>query len=148
CGRVGVFLSGGLDSGAIASTSCQLVRGQARCCDILAFTTIWDGFDRNEGYYAGLTAAALDIPIQYRDFGADATDPARWLASGAPEPVWDPTSVDSQYYRAISTNTRVCFFGEGPDNALDYEWKAYLARLVRERNYLRLTRDVLSHVLK
>jgi asparagine synthase (glutamine-hydrolysing) len=41
----------------------------------------------------------------------------------------------------------VFFYGEGPDNALKFEWRPYLSYLARGRRWTRLIRDVLQHVI-
>ena len=60
---VGVSMSGGLDSPTLAA--------QARECQgggqVYAFTTVLDGYDQNEGYFAKLAASYLQIPIEIRD---------------------------------------------------------------------------------
>jgi asparagine synthase (glutamine-hydrolysing) len=36
-------------------------------------------------------------------------------------------------------------YGEGPDNALRYEWRPYLAHLIRRRRFRRLLQDAFAH---
>ncbi len=62
--KVGVMMSGGLDSPTLAATAWRILRGRSADCEVLASTTLIDGFDRNERYYAGLVAERLGIPIR------------------------------------------------------------------------------------
>src|SRR5262249_10311950 len=57
-------------------------------------------------------------------------------------------AVDPDYYSSVAAERRVCFFGEGPDNALWYEWRSYLSHLVQTRRFGRLARDLSSHIVK
>ena len=65
--KVAIFMSGGLDSPTMAATACRLLRGRSADSEVRAFTTVIDGFDANERYYAGLVAERLGIPIHFRD---------------------------------------------------------------------------------
>ena len=42
----------------------------------------------------------------------------------------------------MSRYSRVWFYGEGPDNALKYEWEPYLAYLLRRRDFGRLAKNL------
>src|SRR6185295_13564702 len=49
-------------------------------------------------------------------------------------------------YRDMVSHSPVAFFGEGPDNALRYEWRRHISYLVRNRRIGRLAADVFTHV--
>src|SRR5262249_30128102 len=57
-------------------------------------------------------------------------------------------AADRRSYQSIASTVRVIFYGEGPDNALLYEWKPYLRFLMKDRKYDRLVRDVLGHLAR
>jgi asparagine synthase (glutamine-hydrolysing) len=143
--KVGVFMSGGLDSPILAATACKILRGRSPDSEVRAFTTVRDGIDGNERYYAGLVAERLGIPINFRDLTEKVIDPD-WDATAVqtPEPVPYPMNLvsDRQQYRAMSGYSRVWFFGEGPDNALRYEWQPYLSYLIWRRHFGQLARKV------
>jgi asparagine synthase (glutamine-hydrolysing) len=149
--RVGVFMSGGLDSPTLAATACRILRQRSADCAVHAFTTVWDGFDSDERYYSGLVASFLGIPIHYRDLGEKLAQGLwSWAAWHTPEPSGNGMNpnADGAYYQSLCPLTRVCFFGEGPDNALHYEWQPYLSHLVCQRRFGRLLYDVASHVVR
>src|SRR5206468_3633823 len=119
--KIAIFMSGGLDSPTLAATACQILRSRSTRCEVRAFTTLVEGLDRNERLYAGLVAERLGIPIHFRDRGAKTIDPDWYKRTiHTPEPMANPTSLleNQDVHRSISTHSRVLFYGEGPDDAL------------------------------
>ncbi len=160
--KVGVMMSGGLDSPTLAATACKILRNrpsdfektnfEKNDCEVRAFTTVLDGvMDSNEGYYAGLVAEHLRIPIHFFDRRENLIDP-HWeeAAVRTPEPVLDPTNLvlERQEYQEMAAYSRVSFYGEGPDNALRPEWQAYLSYLVRKRQFARLAKSACQLVVR
>jgi asparagine synthase (glutamine-hydrolysing) len=149
--KVGVFMSGGIDSPTLAATACRILRRRSADGEVRAFTTVIDGFDRNERYYAGLVAEHLGIPIHFRDLTGKVVDPA-WTETAVqtPEPVKNPMNLvsDRGEYRAMTEYSRVWFFGEGPDNALRPEWRPYLAYLRRRRQFARMAKTAGELVIR
>jgi asparagine synthase (glutamine-hydrolysing) len=150
--NVGVFMSGGLDSSTLAATACQILRGRAASSQVHAFTTVSDGVvDQNERYYAELVAGKLRIPIHYRNVSGNLIDP-HWPQTSlhTPEPVSSPLNLTAHrdYVQSVSSHSRVCLYGEGPDNALTYEWRSYLSHLVQHRRIGRLLQDISFHVIR
>jgi asparagine synthase (glutamine-hydrolysing) len=149
--RVGVFMSGGLDSPALAASASRILCWRSSDSEVHAFTTVIDGFDGNERYYAGLVARHLGIPITFHDLTGNVIDPA-WAETSArtPEPVVDPMNLvaDRREYQLASEYSRVWLFGEGPDNALRNEWKAYLSYSIRKRHFGRLARNAWELVVR
>jgi asparagine synthase (glutamine-hydrolysing) len=149
--KICVFMSGGLDSPTLAATATRILRGRSANSEVHAFTTVIDGFDRNERYYAGLVAERLRIPIHFQDSTGSVIDPD-WMnaAVHTPEPVTDPMNLvsDRREYRTTSSYSRVWFYGEGPDNALRNEWKSYFSYLVQQRHYVRLTKNAWELVIR
>src|SRR5262249_19205908 len=115
------------------------------------FTTVLDELDQNERHYAGLVAEHLRIPIHFRDCGATLIDP-EWNTKtfATDDPALDPTNLQGDHcqFQEIAAHSRVLFFGEGPANALKYEWKSYLSWLIRNRHLGRLASDLLTHVVR
>jgi len=149
--KIVVFMSGGLDSPAIAATACRILRGRSADCEVRAFTAVIDGFDGNERYYAGLVAERLGISIQFRDLTGKTVDTG-WTETTVhtPEPVANTMNLvsDRKEYQAIARYSRVWFYGEGPDNALRYEWPPYLSDLIRRRDFGRLADDIGELILR
>lgn len=131
--KVSLFMSGGIDSPALAATACRNLRWRSADSEVRAFTTVIDGFDGNERHYAGLVAEHLDIPIDFRDLTG--TFDRNWEATAfhTPEPVASPMNLasDFDHHRAMARNSRVWFYGEGPDNALRHEWRFHFYDLMR-----------------
>jgi asparagine synthase (glutamine-hydrolysing) len=146
--RIAILMSGGLDSPTLAATACKILRGRLSNCEVRAFTSVMDGFDGSERHYAGLVSQRLGIQIHFRDRSRG----SNWnkTAIHTPEPVADPTNLvaENEWYRSISFFSRVLFYGEGPDNALHYEWKPYLYYLARKRQFGRLAADVCAHIVR
>src|SRR5207249_2248040 len=67
-----------------------------------------------------------------------------------PEAVINPWNMaaDLEEYRSVAPHSRVVFYGEGPDNALLYEWKPYISYLVRNRRFARLLADIGMHMIR
>jgi asparagine synthase (glutamine-hydrolysing) len=51
-----------------------------------------------------------------------------------------------RYHHAMAAHSRVALYGEGPDNALRYEWRPYLAWLKNQKRWGRLLSDVAKHI--
>ncbi len=149
--RLGVFMSGGLDSTTLAFTAVELMRGRSAQTAPIAFTTVLDGvIDNNESTYAALVAKKLEIPIYFDrvklgSFEGDSESNSIYT----PEPVPNPLALRwaKMRFNRISSKTRTCLYGEGPDNALVYEWRPHVAYLIEQRRLLRLARDLGFHIL-
>jgi len=149
--RVGVLMSGGIDSPTLAATALGVLREGSPGFALQAFTSVYDRLiPDEERYYAGLVARHLDIPIHY-DVRDDETSLTQWgrIAVHTPEPVDNPAAVvaSQEYLRRIATETRVFLYGEGPDNALQYEWRPYLAYLLAGRRVGVLARSLLRDLV-
>ncbi len=150
--KIGVMMSGGLDSPTLAATASRLLRARSADGEVRAFTSVLDGvMDNNERYYANLAAEHLGIPIRFFDRTEHLIDPG-WEEAGVrtPEPVQDPTNLvlEQKEYREMAAYSRVSFYGEGPDNALRHEWQAYLTDLVRQRHFGRLAKSAFDLVIR
>jgi asparagine synthase (glutamine-hydrolysing) len=152
--RVGIFMSGGLDSPTLAATAARLLprpdRSEARASTtVCAFTTTYDGYD-DEHRYAGLVSRRLGIPIRFQGWSAAMADPG-WSQTSfhTPEPVPYPNSLPFgwSHFGQVASHSRVALHGEGPDNALLYEWRPYLGHLIRQRRFGRLLQDSFAHVV-
>ena len=147
--RVGIFMSGGLDSPTLAASANDLLRERSGNSRVFAFTNTYDGYDE-ERYYAGLVAESLGISIEFRGWSPEMADP-EWCGTSfhTPEPVPYPNYLAAgwAHNRHVASHSRVVFFGEGPDNALRYEWQPYISHLARRRRFGRLFYDICCHAL-
>jgi asparagine synthase (glutamine-hydrolysing) len=145
--RVGVFMSGGIDSPTLAATARDLFQ-EAGGGKVSAFTWVFDGIDQ-ERHYATLVAKHLRIPIYFRDGNAEGID-SNWEQTHfhTPEPPSNPLILakDFAYFQSVAAHNRVVLYGEGPDTSLHYEWRAYLKFLAVRGSYALLIRDVIRHV--
>jgi asparagine synthase (glutamine-hydrolysing) len=144
--RVGVLMSGGMDSSALAATALDVLRESSPGFALQAFTSVYDRLiPDEERHYAGLVANHLGIPIQY-DVRDDETSLVDWtrVSVHTPEPVDNPAAVaaSDEFLRKIASKMRVFLYGEGPDNALQYEWRPYLSYLLVNRRVGMLVRSV------
>jgi asparagine synthase (glutamine-hydrolysing) len=142
--QISIFMSGGLDSPALAATAVDLLGSPDA---VHAFTFVYDRLiPDSERHYAGLVAEHLGIPIHF--FAMD--ERAEWSQGPqtTPEPMHDLGDPEprARFYAAMSAHSRVAFHGEGPDNALEYEWQPHLAWLAGRRRWGRLLLDVGKHV--
>jgi hypothetical protein len=66
-----------------------------------------------------------------------------------PEPVQNPAAfaAATQFITKIPSQVRVLLYGEGPDNALRYEWRPYLTHLLARRRAGPLIRAVSEDLL-
>lgn len=143
--RVGIFMSGGLDSPGLAATAVGLLRTAPA---VKGFTFVFDHLiNDSERHYARLVATHLGIPVEFFSCDDDITGfpagPPR-----TPEPASDMFDANAQlrHHARIADHSRVAFYGEGPDNALHYEWKPHVAWLRRQARPGRLLCDVVDHL--
>lgn len=151
--RVGVLMSGGLDSPTLAAVALSLMRERSSDFTLQAITSVYDRLIPDaERHYAGLVADFLHIPIRY-DMRDDETSIADWdqVSVHTPEPVDNPPAFAAgvEFFRKAATQARVFLYGEGPDNALRYEWRPYLTHLLARRRAVPLVRalsdDLMMH---
>jgi asparagine synthase (glutamine-hydrolysing) len=150
--RVGIFMSGGLDSTTLAATASEILRERGGGSELRAFTTLgnYAPIDDEERDCAGLVAARLGIPIHFTrlpETGAEAA------GTGVPRLTPEPVNISWVYNmererdRGLSSHARVFLYGEGPDNALFYEWRPYFFNLLGKRRFGRLLQDLAWHVV-
>jgi len=151
--RAAVFMSGGIDSTTLAATTLGVLRERPEAFSLQALTCVYDRLIPDaERHYAGLAAEHLQIPITY-DVRDDEPSIATWdrVAVETPEPIDNPAAFAAAvaFAKRVSADARVLFYGEGPDNALTYEWRPYLSHLAARgdvgRIGLALTRDLVTH---
>jgi asparagine synthase (glutamine-hydrolysing) len=146
--RIAIYLSGGIDSPTLAATAAGLLpdggRGLTGYCLGLRHLIPDDEFR-----FAGLVGEKLGAEIRYRELDETCLDPL-WHAKSAstPEPSADVWSYDgNRALRSdIAGNARVIFYGEGSDNALQYDWEGYLRHLLGTRRWQAAATGLLDHV--
>jgi asparagine synthase (glutamine-hydrolysing) len=146
--RVGLLLSGGLDSSSIAAAARELSAKSPYSTGIRCYTHVYESLipDR-EGEYAREVGDFLRLPVKI--MASDQTqlfegwdDPEFSL----PEPVEDPLFagfLDS--CRNISADCRVILSGEGVDNLLEFQMWPYVADLRRNGEWRRLVTELANY---
>lgn len=138
-GSVGVSMSGGLDSTTLAAKAVEVAGDASR---VVAFTNVFERLiPDEEGRFSALVAKRLGI--EHRIFALDNQIELQSndVSALSPEP-------SGQSFRRspaeleMARHAKVWFYGEGPDNALTFEWRAYLRWLARRRNWPRLISTV------
>lgn len=143
--RVGILLSGGLDSSSLAATARQLSPERGASGKLRAYTvTHEETLKEQDGAHARELAGFLGIPI--RCLPMDRLRPfERWddPTMHWPEPVDDPLMAGLfDQFTAIAAECRVAFDGEGADNLMDFQMLPYARSLARNRDWRRLRTDV------
>jgi asparagine synthase (glutamine-hydrolysing) len=143
---VGIYLSGGLDSGSIAATARELSTASRGAKDLRAYTMIYESLFRDEEIaFARGTADHAQIPIRY--LPADKFQLfARWEESQAllHEPVETPFVFDIfETFRMIGSDCRVVLSGHGPDNLMDFQMWPYAKNLFRKHEWSTLAGELL-----
>jgi asparagine synthase (glutamine-hydrolysing) len=130
-GRLGIAMSGGLDSTTLAALSVEALgdagRVTARCA---RFETLMAD---DEPRFAALVAHRLGIELAF-DKADEVYDPQwRTRGIGTPEPTLAIVNAHAERAaaRRMAAVAPVWLFGEGPDNALVFERDAYLGWLLR-----------------
>jgi len=141
-GRVGVLLSGGLDSSSLAATARALSPQRGESGKLRAYTVTHEASD--DGAFGREVAEHLGIPIRY--FRGDGVQPFdRWEdpALRWPEPVDSPLMAGLfDQFALIAKECRVAFNGEGPDNLMWFQMLPYVKSLLRNKEWGRLCADV------
>jgi asparagine synthase (glutamine-hydrolysing) len=146
--RIAIYLSGGVDSPTLAATAIRMLPNGHRdlTCYCLGFRLL---IPDDEFQFAGLVAEKLGVDLRYRDLDESCFDPL-WhqRPSSTPEPsayAWSYEG-DRALRAEIAGSARVTFYGEGPDNALRYDWEGYLGHLLRRRKWVAAAVGLRDHV--
>lgn len=144
-GRLGILLSGGLDSASLAATVKALSTKNIEGCEVRSYTVVYESLiSDHEGPAAREVAEFLGIPNRclaldgLRPFEQPNDPEFSW-----PEPVDDPFCGGLlEQFRIISGDCRVVFSGEGIDNLMHFQMWPYLGTLRRNHEWGRLMTEV------
>lgn len=147
-GRVGIAMSGGLDSTTLAASTVQLTSDPHRvvaCCEHYE-----ELMHVEEDRYARLAAQHLGIELQIEPFDDKVYDPL-WQERGIrpAEPIQEILNAHlvRTVNQRLSRSALVWFEGEGPDNALAFDRDPYLSWLRRQRSWQRLGRTLVDYTI-
>ena len=147
-GRVGIAMSGGLDSTTLAACAVSVTQDASRVvaeCDHYE-----EMMHIGEGHFASLAARRLGIDLSIRPYDNLAYD-AGWQSRGIGS--FEPTTsiINAHFIRQINdelaARASVWLEGEGPDNALTLERNAYLTWLLRRRSWRRLATAAVQYTV-
>ena len=135
--RVGVLMSGGLDSPTVAASAERILARRGSSAGLCAYTEVHDGLiPHEERRYAGLVAEALRVPIEFelQQRGLSKTinpEDHRW-----PEPVHSPGSDgEIAQLRRIAVQDRVALTGYGADPALSCLLSVHFINLFKKGQF-------------
>jgi asparagine synthase (glutamine-hydrolysing) len=146
--RVGVLMSGGMDSSAVAAAARRLVPAGPGRLELQAFTVVFDSLIADEErYYVGLAAEMLDIPVHFLSAdGYRLYDGWDRPELHTPEPChWPCMLTHHDLLRRIANHGRVALTGQGADPAM-HGSASYALSLVMRGAWSRLAID-LGHSL-
>lgn len=146
-GRIGISLSGGLDSSTLAAHAMQASGDPSR---VVAFTQYFKHLlPDDEMYFSSLVAKRLGIPQTLWAVDESCYD-SQWHLRDTRTAEPDLNVVRAVHERVLTEEmarlSPVWFFGEGPDNALKFEWRRYLWWLAGQRNWLRFAGTAIQYV--
>jgi len=145
-GRVGIAMSGGLDSTTLAAMAVEVTGDPSR---IVAECEHYERLMHiREDHYASLAARHLGIELRIRPADDIAHDP-QWRSHGlrSAEPTAGLLNARNiqRIGREMAAIAPVWLDGEGPDNALTLERDAYLGWLRRRHSWGRLSQALLQY---
>jgi asparagine synthase (glutamine-hydrolysing) len=147
--RVGILLSGGLDSSSVAAVAKEASAKSAHATDIRGYTSVDESQSPDpEGRLAREVGDFLRIsvkllPAEKVELFEGWDNPQLSL----PEPVDNPlfaSFFDAQ--RIISADCRVVLSGEGSDNLMDFQMWPYAGDLRRRGEWRRLMTDMANYL--
>ena len=147
--RVGILLSGGLDSSSVAAVTKEVSGKCGEKTEIRGYTSVFESLiPDEEGRYSREVGKFLEIPIQFQALdrvelfeGWD--DPELSL----PEPLDNPLLGGFlESCRSISADCRVLLSGEGSDNLMDFQMWPYAGDLRRRGEWRRLLTELANYI--
>ncbi|MDQ3605459.1 MAG: asparagine synthase-related protein [Gemmatimonadota bacterium] len=148
--RVGVLMSGGLDSPLVAATARQVLTERAASFDLRAYTGVYDRLiPDQERYYSGLVAQALGIPIHHHVLD-DYELYERWNQPELCTPQLSSGNMAAAHvdlFHQIGTYCRVALTGYDGDAVLTAHPRPYFRSLFRRRRFVRLITEMVPYVL-
>lgn len=129
--KVGVSMSGGLDSTLVTAIARDLLAKQSPRFDLHCYTSVFDRLiPDEERYYAGAVAWHLNTPVDFLPMD-DYDFYARQSELCWPEPCHELQGAASADFRNLAARrSRVVLTGEGGDEIL-YPAKAYIYKLAK-----------------
>jgi asparagine synthase (glutamine-hydrolysing) len=146
--RVGVFMSGGLDSPTVTASAQRILARDGSADGLCAYTEVIESvIPHEERRYAGLVAEALKIPIIFQVAEMGLWEFRNDDANGWPEPVHTPGSDgELAQLRQFAARNRVALTGYGADPALSCLLSVHFLDLLKTRQFGRALGEVMQYV--
>ncbi len=145
-GKVGISMSGGLDSTTLAACTVAATGDPSRVVgECYQYERLMPD---DEGRFARLAADRLGIALRVRaidDFSYDPLWRRRGLATSEPSRSIVLLHLDDELARGMAGEAAVWFYGEGPDNALHFDRDPYFAWLWSRRDWRGLARAAVDY---
>ncbi len=140
--RVGILLSGGLDSGAVATVAKEISDSRNHLPEVRSYTVGYDHLiPDEERHYAKSLAQRLDIVNRYLPLDdIDALKEWNQVAEKVPEPMI-PTPSWPGLLHMCASECRSVLSGEGIDNLMYFQMWPYLNDLRHRGEWLRMSVD-------
>ena len=146
--RVGVLLSGGLDSSSVAASAHRTLGHNGAAGGLCAYTEVFENLiPHEERRYAGLVAETLKIAIEFQ--ASDETGLWKYQhhqGLGWPEPVHAPWSDGLRQLRQVAARNRVALTGFGADPAFSCLLSAHFSTLLKNRQIRSALGDALRYL--
>ncbi len=142
--NVGIFLSGGLDSGTVAVSAKEIAQSRGGIPNLRSYTVGYDFLiPDDEILYARKVADYLGIPNQY--LALDYVQLFEKWGDGKyrfPEPIDDPLAAgEFEQFEMVAPDCRVMLSGEGADNLMYFQMWPYAKDLQRAGEWGRLLKE-------
>ncbi len=138
--KVGVLMSGGLDSPTVAASAQRTLARNGSAAGLRAYTEVFESLiPDNERRYAGLVAETLKIPIEFQTDEMELWMYRNHEKNRWPEPVHSPGSDGGQVQmRQIAERNRVALTGFGADPAFSCLLSVHFSQLLKKRQFGRV----------
>ena len=147
--RVGLLLSGGLDSSSVAAVTKEVSAKCGQGIEIRGYTSVFESLiPDQEGRYAREVGKFLGIPIQFQALDqVELFEGCENPELSLPEPVDDPLLAGfRESCRIVSADCRVLLSGEGNDNLMDFQMLPYIGDLRRRGEWGRLLTEMANYL--
>lgn len=148
--RVGVLMSGGLDSPLVAAFAKEVLRERSPAGQVMAFSAFHSHLIAdNERSYAESAARHIGIPIRFVEVDRDSSLYEGWNPGGLPlpEPVDNPLEIlRHRLYGAAAKEVRVVMMGFDGDALLFLHHAKYFRRKLMRFEVIGLFRDAVRYI--
>jgi len=147
--RVGILLSGGLDSTSLAATAKELGAQSGGSPDIRTYTAVYESLIP-DGEAGLASSAARFLGVPNRRIPMDRVPPFAWPDDPThrlPEPPDNPFfGAMFEQFHAVAEDCQVLLSGEGNDNLMYFQMWPYVQDLIGSKQWTRLAKEGLQYL--